>query len=223
VILTRWLYYLPKGGIVKPKQSFALLIYMSLPMAIGIYGNSDTGKTTLLVQLVSKLTDEGYNVATVKQTKKAISMDMKNKDTWRHHDAGASLVVFSSGCETDFLLQKTMSISEIIPRILGFGCYDLVFIEGANDQNIPKIQVGTGKKRKNTIASYNDNFKELMTIVKKYLKKKTSLPTLCITVNGKNIPLTEFPEEIISKTVLGLVGSLKGVQTINEVTLQLKR
>jgi molybdopterin-guanine dinucleotide biosynthesis protein MobB len=192
-------------------------------MVIGVYGDSDTGKTTLLVQLVLKLTNEGYNVATVKQTKKAISMDTKNKDTWRHHDAGASLVVFSSACETDFLLQKTMSTSEIIRRILGFGCYDLVFIEGANDQNIPKIQVGTGKKRKNTIVSYNDNFKELMTVIKKYLKTKPSVPSLCISVNGKNIPLTEFPEQIISKTVLGLVGSLKGVYNINEVTIQLKR
>jgi len=221
--LTRWLYYLSQGGIVKPKQSSVLLFCMSIPMVIGIYGDSDTGKTTLLVQLVLKLTNEGYNVATVKQTKKAISMDTKNKDTWRHHDAGASLVVFSSACEADFLLQKTMSTCEIIQRIVGFGRYDLVFIEGANDPSIPKIQVGAGKKRKNTIVSYNDNFKELMTIIRKYLKAKPSVPSLCISVNGKNIPLTEFPEQIISKTVLGLVGSLKGVQTINEVTIQLKR
>jgi molybdopterin-guanine dinucleotide biosynthesis protein MobB len=196
---------------------------MSIPMIVGVYGDSDAGKTTLLVQLVSKFTNEGYKVATVKQTKKSISMDTKNKDTWRHHDAGASLVVFSSGCETDFLFQKTMITPEIIRRILGFGWYDIVFIEGANDQNIPKIQVGTGKKRKNTIFTYNDDFKELMTIIKKYLKVKPSVPCLCISVNGKNIPLTEFPEQIISKTVLAMVGSLKGVHNINEVTIQLKR
>ena len=80
---------------------------MSIPAIFGIYGNSDTGKTTLIEHLVSQLTKEGYMVATVKQTKKAISLDTMNKDTWRYHNAGAELVVFSSQCETDFLLYKT--------------------------------------------------------------------------------------------------------------------
>jgi molybdopterin-guanine dinucleotide biosynthesis protein B len=208
---------------VKHKHSSALPFCMFGPTVFGVYGYSDTGKTTLLVRLVSRFKKEGYKVATVKQTKKTISMDTKNKDTWRHHDAGATLVVFSSQSETDFLFQKTMSTSEVIRRILGFGWYDLILIEGATDPSIPKIQVGTGKKRKNTIVSYNDNLSELVTIIKKYLKIRPSLPCLCISVNGKNIPLAEFPEQIISKAILGMVGSLKGVHNINEVTIQLKQ
>jgi len=196
---------------------------MSTPAVFGIYGNSDSGKTTLIEHLVSLLTKEGYMVATVKQTKKAISLDTINKDTWRHHDAGARLVVFSSPCETDFLLHKTLCTSEIIRRISGFGCYDLILVEGADDSNIQKIQLGAGKKRNNTIASYNGNIKEILTLIKRELKKKSLLPCLRITVNSINIPLTEFPKQMITNMIVGMLGSLKGVQDINEVTIELKR
>jgi molybdopterin-guanine dinucleotide biosynthesis protein MobB len=196
---------------------------MSAPMVFGVYGDSDSGKTTLIVHLVSQLTKEGYKVATIKRTKKAISMDMEHKDTWRHRDAGASLVVFSSLCETDFLLNKDMSTSEIIRRISVFGCYDLILVEGADDVNIPKIQLGAGKKRSNTIASYRGNIKEIVTLIKIELKRKSSSQRLSIAVNGKNIPLTEFPEQIITHTIIGMLGSLKGVSDIDEATIELKR
>jgi len=196
---------------------------MSTSKAFGIYGNSDSGKTTLIVKLVEQLVKEGYLVATIKQTKKAISMDTKRKDTWRHHGAGAELVVFSSICETDFLLNKSMSTSEIIQRITDFGCYDIILVEGADDPCIPKIQIGAGKKRENTIASYEENFNEIFKIIKRELKMKPSLQRLCIAVNGRNIPLTEFPEQILTNTIVGMLGSLKDVQNIKEFTIQLKR
>jgi len=196
---------------------------MSTSAVFGIYGNSDSGKTTLIVKLVEQLVKEGYLVATIKQTKKAISMDTKRKDTWRHHGAGAELVVFSSICETDFLLNKSMSTSEIIQRITDFGCYDIILVEGADDPCIPKIQIGAGKKRENTIASYEENFNEIFKIIKRELKMKPSLQRLCIAVNGRNIPLTEFPEQILTNTIVGMLGSLKDVQNIKEFTIQLKR
>jgi len=196
---------------------------MSTATVFGIYGNSDTGKTTLIVKLVEQLVKEGHLVATIKQTKKAISMDTKRKDTWRHHGAGAELVVFSSICETDFLLNKSMSTSEIIRRITEIGCYDLILVEGADDPCIPKIQIGAGKKRENTIASYEDNFNEILKIIKRELKMKPSSQRLCIAVNGRNIPLTDFPEQIITNMIVGMLGSLKDVQNIKEFTIQLKR
>jgi molybdopterin-guanine dinucleotide biosynthesis protein B len=196
---------------------------MSTPAIFGIYGNSDTGKTTLIEHLVSQLTKEGYMVAAVKQTKKAISLDTMNKDTWRYHYVGAELVVFSSQCETDFLLYKTLSFSEIIKRISSFGCYNVILVEGANDSNIPKIQLGAGKKRNNTVVSYKGNVKEILTLIKRELKKEPLLQGLSISINGKNIPLTKFPEQIIMSTIVGMLGSLKGVQDINEVTIELKR
>jgi molybdopterin-guanine dinucleotide biosynthesis protein B len=194
---------------------------MSTPMIFGVYGTSGTGKTTLITRLVTQLTNEGYKVATIKRTNKETSMDTVNKDTWRHHEAGARLVVFSSLCETDFLLNEALSASEIIRRISLFGRYDLILMEGADDPHIPKIQLGTGEQRSNTIASYRGNVKEILTLIKQKLDKKPTTQHLVVTVNGKNIPLTEFPEQIITHTILGLLGSLKGVKDIRDVTIEL--
>jgi len=207
---------------VKHKQYHELLFCMSTPTIFGIYGKSDTGKTTLITKLVSQLTKQGYRIATIKQTKKAISLDSVNKDTWRHHKAGAELVVFSSRCETDLFLYKVLNSSEIIRRISSFGYYDLILVEGADDLDIPKIQLGTGKKRYNTITSYKGNIEEILTLITRELKKKPLAPHLNVTVNGKKIHLTEFPKQMITNTIVGMLTSLKGVQDINEVTIELR-
>lgn len=46
---------------------------------------------------------------------------------------------------------------------------------------------------------------------------------LDIKVNGEKIPLTEFPSEIISNTIQGMVQSLKGVEDIETVEISLKK
>ncbi len=196
---------------------------MSTLNVFGFYGESDSGKTTLIVQLVKQLSKEGYHVATVKQTNKGISMDTANKDTWRHHQAGAHLVVFSSRSETDFLLDAPLRFSEMLRRIAVFGSFDVILVEGVSDPDIPKIQVGLGKKRRNTIATYTGNFQEILTLIK---KKGTLQPTtseLRIKVNGKDIPLTPFPAQIISSTIVGMLTSLKDVQDVQTVSIELKR
>jgi molybdopterin-guanine dinucleotide biosynthesis protein MobB len=196
---------------------------MSDPIVIGVYGHSNTGKTTLIVQLVEHLTKEGYSVATIKRTNKSISLDTIGKDTQRHHRAGAHLVVFSSAKETDFLVNESMSTSEIVRRIDTFSQYDLVLVEGADDPRIPKIKIGSCDTRENTIGCYENNFNEILRFVKRNLKKTISSRKLTVMVNGKEIPLTEFPEQILLNTIVGMLRSLKGVRQINEVSIQLKR
>ncbi len=196
---------------------------MSTLKVFGVYGESDSGKTTLIVQLVTRLTTEGYKVATVKQTNKAISMDTKDKDTWRHHHAGAHLVVFSSRSETNFLLDGPLSSSEILQRISNVGRFDFILIEGADDPSIPKIQIGSGKKRSNTIATYKNNFQEIFCLLKKERTIRSSASDLSIRVNGIDVPLTQFPAQIISNTIIGMLESLKTVQDIRTVTIELKR
>jgi molybdopterin-guanine dinucleotide biosynthesis protein MobB len=214
-------YFLEKRA--KHKQSYELSVGMSAPRVYGVYGESDSGKTTLIVQLVSRLTKERYQVATMKQSNKTISMDTKNKDTWRHHQAGAHLVVFSSRSETNFLLDAPLSSSEILRRISEFGNFDFILVEGADDPDIPKIQVGKGRKRSNTIAVYKNNFQEIFALLKKQAMIQLSPSDLSIKVNGMDIPLTEFPAQIISNTIVGMLGSLKNVQDIHTVTIELKR
>jgi hypothetical protein len=43
---------------------------------------------------------------------------------------------------------------------------------------------------------------------------------LIIKVDGKQIPLTEFPSEFIKQTIIGMLSSLKGVDEINSVEIR---
>ena len=45
-----------------------------------------------------------------------------------------------------------------------------------------------------------------------------------LIINGKKIPLTEFPEEFIKNTVLGMVSTLKGVdENIQTISLAISK
>ncbi len=139
---------------------------MTTPSIIGFYGESNTGKTTLIVKIINRLSKDGFNVASVKISNKKISIDSEAKDTWKHAEAGSKLVVFSTENETDFLLKRKISNNEIVDNIKRLGNYDIILVEGANDENIPKIRLGEIKERKNTIFTYDDDFEELINFIK---------------------------------------------------------
>jgi molybdopterin-guanine dinucleotide biosynthesis protein B len=133
---------------------------------IGIYGKSDTGKTTLIIDIIKHLTSEGFNIASVKITNKKIGVDTKGKDTWKHEEAGAKLVILSSPKETDFMIKKPKDISEIINLINQIDTYDLIIIEGANDKYTPKIRIGDIEKRNNTIFTYSGDLERVIDFLK---------------------------------------------------------
>jgi len=143
---------------------------MEKPFIIGFYGESNTGKTTIITKLIKKLTQENFNIASIKNTDKKISIDQEGKDTWKHAKAGAEIVVFKTPIETDYIVKKQQNLGEIIDKIKQFGNYDLVIIEGVNDETTPKIRIGNIKKRKNTVYTYENDFKKLYNFIKEKIK-----------------------------------------------------
>jgi len=139
---------------------------MNQTIVFGFYGKSNTGKTSLIEEIINQLTKEGYKIATVKITDKNISLDTNGKDTWRHSQAGSRLVILSSPIETDFLFKNKQNLDEILQHINEFGEYDLVIVEGANDKTTPKIRIGDIPERENTILTYDGNFEELINTIK---------------------------------------------------------
>ena len=186
---------------------------------IGIYGKSNTGKTTLIVDTIKQLSNEGYNIASIKLSDKKIEIDSKGKDTWKHGKAGAKVVVLSSINETDFLIKEQKEISKIIDIINQTGKYDLIIVESANDNFIPKIRIGNIEKRDNTILTYSGNFEKLIEVIKKEISRRKNMEKMIIKVNGKQVPLTEFPTDIIKNTICGMLKSLKGVKNIKDVEI----
>ena len=197
---------------------------MSQTAIFEFYGRSNTGKTTLIVKIIEKLTNEGYKVATIKKSDKKIDIDKKGKDTWKHGQAGAKLVVLSSSHETDFIVKENMLIDDIIQNISEIGCYDVIIVEGARDPSIPKIRLGDIEERDNTIGYYQDNFEEIFKLIKKEIDKKTEFDNqdINVRVNKKVVPLSKFPADIIKNGILGMIKSLKGVDKIDEVEISFK-
>jgi molybdopterin-guanine dinucleotide biosynthesis protein B len=139
------------------------------PKALGFYGESNIGKTTLITKLIERLTLEGLNIATVKITDKNIELDIQGKDTWKHADAGSNLVVLSSASETDYLVKQKQAIDDIIENISNIGRFDIILVEGANDKNTPKVKLGNIEQRDNTIYTYDEDFEKLLEFVKKQI------------------------------------------------------
>jgi molybdopterin-guanine dinucleotide biosynthesis protein B len=132
----------------------------------GFYGESDSGKTTLVERLIFTLTREGYRIAAVKKTNQSISIDSAGKDTNRYSQAGANLVVFSTQIETAFLVKENICEKEIIAYIQHLGNFDFIFVEGANEKHIPKIRLGNITERENTLFTYAGNFEDLRDRIK---------------------------------------------------------
>ena len=190
------------------------------PAIIGIYGKSNTGKTTLMVDIINKLTEEGFKIASVKISDKNIDIDSEGKDTWNHAKAGSKLVVLCSKNETDFLLKKRENIDKVVEQISSIGNYDLILVEGAKENYIPKIRLGDIDIRENTVLTYSGDFKELIGLIKKEINRRNYMKDMLIKVNGEPIPLTEFPTEFIKNTVCGMLKSLKGVDEIKDIEIR---
>lgn len=136
-------------------------IRMSSQLVLGFYGFSNSGKTTIITDLIKQLTEKGFKVGIIKQTDKSISLDAPGKDTWRHREAGANIVVFSSSIETSYLIPNQLKISQVIEQMNQLQHLDIVLVEGANDPAIPKIRIGSKPLRENTLFTYNDDFNNL--------------------------------------------------------------
>ena len=184
---------------------------MKKPTIIGFYGESNTGKTTIIEKLIKKLTEHKYKVTTVKITDKEIGIDTPGKDTYIHSQAGSQLVVLSTSKETDYLKKQYQNEKQIINSIKNLDEYDIIIIEGSKEPTVRKIRIGTKSERENTIQTYNDDFDSLYSMIKKEIESNTK-DEVTLIVNGKQIPLTEFPSLFIKDTVIGMIKPLKGVK-----------
>ena len=132
-------------------------------MILGIYGESDSGKTTLVEKLIIALEERNYRVATVKYLhEKGFSMDTEGKDTWRYSKAGSEVVVAHSENEAAFIINKDMAPEDVAKTLSKIAGPDIIIAEGLNDEESPKIAMGNREERPNTIMMYSDNFDEVL-------------------------------------------------------------
>ncbi|MDY6775139.1 MAG: molybdopterin synthase [Halobacteria archaeon] len=115
---------------------------------LGVVGQSDSGKTSLIERLVGEV---DATVATVKSIHHDIDVDEEGKDTYRHSDAGAETVVGVTPSKSFEITQardsdqddvsKSDRLSEHLDR-LADGGYDYVLVEGFKHSRLPKVVLG---------------------------------------------------------------------------------
>jgi len=107
---------------------------------ISIVGFSDSGKTTLLEKILREGKKRGWRMATIKHDGHSFEIDRPGKDTWRHAQAGADVVVISSPQKVAILenVKTEKTLDDLIARMPEV---DIVFTEGYKRENKPKIEV----------------------------------------------------------------------------------
>ncbi|HOJ00959.1 MAG TPA: molybdopterin-guanine dinucleotide biosynthesis protein MobB [Anaerolineaceae bacterium] len=136
------------------------------PWILGFYGRSGIGKTYLVKKIVAQLVKEGFQVAVVKISDKAISIDTEGKDTFLYGQAGAGTVVFSSAIETAFLIKEPLSSRAVVDLLGQNKAYEYIFIEGALEAWIPKVRLGDMPLRENTVLTYAGDYDTLFSQIK---------------------------------------------------------
>lgn len=109
------------------------------PFIIAISGIKNSGKTTLVTKLITKLTALGYKVATIKHDGHDFEGDVPGTDSFRHKEAGAyGTAVFSNSKFMIIKEQNSITEKELIKN---FKEADFILLEGFKFSNYPKIEV----------------------------------------------------------------------------------
>jgi molybdopterin-guanine dinucleotide biosynthesis protein B len=133
-------------------------------MILSICGYQDSGKTTMVEQLVRALVRKGYKVSSVKHAPCRKGIDSKGKDTWRHWQAGSDPVVFSSDIETSVIKHSKTPIDEIVRMVMADYHPDVIIIEGLKHGPFKKVAIGDLKPTEGTVLT-NPSLKKLVDYV----------------------------------------------------------
>ncbi len=108
---------------------------------ISIVGKSDSGKTNFLEVIIPKLKEKGLRVGTIKHDVHGFDIDKPGKDTWRHKQAGADLVLISSPYKISLIkdVDKDSKLDELREKYIDD--VDLVLTEGYKSGDKAKIEI----------------------------------------------------------------------------------
>lgn len=115
----------------------------TLPL-LGFAAYSGTGKTTLLVQLIPLLRQQGLRIAIIKHAHHAFDIDKPGKDSYRLREAGAGQVLIASSQRSALMTEYPQPQDPHLQDLLGrldSNQADLILVEGFRHVAYPKIEL----------------------------------------------------------------------------------
>lgn len=118
---------------------------------INFVGKSNTGKTTLITKVISYITQQGYTVGVIKHDVHDFEIDHKEKDTYKHKEAGASTVIISNRKKYAVIkdVEEEASLEDLIELCQD---KDLIIIEGYKKSPYDKIELLRKERYKEPIS-----------------------------------------------------------------------
>ncbi|ANF97172.1 molybdopterin-guanine dinucleotide biosynthesis protein B [Paenibacillus bovis] len=111
-----------------------------LPPVIQIVGYKNSGKTTLITELLRLWAADGKRVAVIKHDAHQFQMDHPGTDTFAHTEAGAAAVAITSPTRTAIIREQPSTLQQIIAELAAQSAdsYDLILVEGFKQEPYPK-------------------------------------------------------------------------------------
>ncbi len=215
-----------------------------MPLIISIVGYSNSGKTRLLEKMIPILKDKGYSVGVIKHTGHDFSLDKPGKDTYKFKKAGADGVALVGSRQIGYFgnIKETEALNLNRIEQTFFPDRDIVLTEGFKKGDKLKIVVLTRGQEEQLLKEVEgqvvatvgeipfssdlphfkmDDTEGLVRMLEDRFLKGRKKPFIRIILDGKNIPLNHFVQDMVRSGIVGLLSPLKGFDKFKEIEIKI--
>ena len=210
---------------------------------ISIVGKSESGKTTLLEGLITKLKQRGYKVAVIKHAAEDFELDTVNKDSWRFSQAGSEVSAISSAQKLAVIknLEHDLGPQEL-SQFIGSD-YDLILTEGFKQSSHPKIEVHRKEQGKELLSQpeqllaivtdeplniavpqfSRDEVPKIVDLIVNTMLDQRREDEVDLFINDAYIPINKPVKNLLFRTLVAMVSGLKGIKEVKSLRISLRR
>ncbi|MDO8532216.1 MAG: molybdopterin-guanine dinucleotide biosynthesis protein B [Dehalococcoidia bacterium] len=210
---------------------------------VAFVGKTNSGKTTVLEGVVNALRERGYHVGAIKHFHHGVEMDRTGTDTWRFTRAGGNSVAIASPGRV-WLTEARENVEPEWMAGRWMHDTDIVLCEDFKQSALPKVEVYRSKIGGELLSDPS----EIVALVtdrpfpiqapqfapsdiagiarfleETCLRPARQVDSVDLFADGKRIPLGEFAQQIITRTLLGMASSLKGVGVPERLEFRVRR
>ena len=203
------------------------------PPIVCFVGKSGSGKTTFLEKLIPELVARGLRVGLVKHDVHGFELDQPGKDTHRLRQAGAVRVAISSPQQFALIgrVEEELPLAALAERYLSD--VDIVLAEGYKRSKLPKVEICRAERSRELLCTADellavvsdlrfelpcpqfglDDVAGVANLLEGHIRSAAvAAASVSLRVDGRDVPLKPFIQEMLSGAVRGLLASLKDAQ-----------